>query len=201
MSATDATNDIMQATYRALCTHGFADLTMQDIADEAGRSKAALHYHYDTKQELLVSFLEYLFDDFTERLDADSADDPVEELLTVLDTALSPPSDVGREFETAILEIKAQAPYDDAYQDQLATFDRYVHDRLARIIREGIEAGDFREVDPDETAELLKTIIDGTHTRRVSLGRSTAPVRAALARMLEESLLTDENRSLEGLIA
>ena len=26
---------IMDATYRALCTHGYAALTMQDIADES----------------------------------------------------------------------------------------------------------------------------------------------------------------------
>jgi len=57
----------MEATYRALCAHGYADLTTQDIADESETSKASLHYHYDTKEELLLSFLDYLYDRFVER--------------------------------------------------------------------------------------------------------------------------------------
>lgn len=201
MSSTEATDDIMRATHSALCERGFADLTMQDIADEAGRSKAALHYHYDTKSELLVAFLNYLFDDFTRRLETEDAADPVEELVAVLDTVLSPPSDAGPEFEIALLEIKAQAPYDDAYRSQLETFERYIHDRLATVIRKGIETGHFRDVDPDEMATLLQTVVNGMHTRRVSMGHSTAPVRTALAAVLEASLLADEDRSLEGLIA
>ncbi|MEF8974259.1 MAG: helix-turn-helix domain-containing protein, partial [Haloarcula sp.] len=48
MNDGDTADDIMDATYRALCTHGYADLTMQDIADESDKSKAALHYHYDS---------------------------------------------------------------------------------------------------------------------------------------------------------
>ena len=41
---------VIRATYRALCAHGYANLTMRDIADETDLSKAALHYHYDTKR-------------------------------------------------------------------------------------------------------------------------------------------------------
>ena len=59
----------MAATYRALCAHGYADLTMQEIANEAGVSKAALHYHYDTKRALILSFLDMLSSDFEARLD------------------------------------------------------------------------------------------------------------------------------------
>jgi AcrR family transcriptional regulator len=34
----DTCEAIMSATYRALCAHGYADLTMQDIADETDKS-------------------------------------------------------------------------------------------------------------------------------------------------------------------
>ncbi|HET7323460.1 MAG TPA: helix-turn-helix domain-containing protein, partial [Halococcus sp.] len=65
---TDTTDELMHATYRALCKHGYANLTMQDIADESTKSKAALHYHYDTKQDLLLAFLSFLYERFEERL-------------------------------------------------------------------------------------------------------------------------------------
>ena len=59
---------VMAATHRALCTHGFADLTTQRIADEWGKSKAALHYHYDTKEELLRTFLDHLLAKFESQI-------------------------------------------------------------------------------------------------------------------------------------
>lgn len=48
--------EIMEATYRALREHGYADLTIKRIAAEYGKSTAAVHYHYDTKEELLRRF-------------------------------------------------------------------------------------------------------------------------------------------------
>ena len=77
--------ELMAATYRALCAHGYADLTMQRIADEAGKSKSLLHYHYGTKQELLVAFLDYLFDRFEARVAATEGDAPETRLRVLLD--------------------------------------------------------------------------------------------------------------------
>ena len=59
---------IVDATYRALCANGYAALTMQDIADECDRSTSLLHYHFDTKEDLLVELLAHLL----ERLDRKS---------------------------------------------------------------------------------------------------------------------------------
>ncbi|SDM49928.1 transcriptional regulator, TetR family [Halogranum gelatinilyticum] len=63
----DVHEEVMRATYRALCRHGFAALTMQDIADEADKSTAVLHYHYETKENLLVAFLAYVLGRFDEQ--------------------------------------------------------------------------------------------------------------------------------------
>ena len=44
-SRPDSTDDIMSATFRALSKHGYASLSMQDIADEFDKSRSLLHYH------------------------------------------------------------------------------------------------------------------------------------------------------------
>jgi len=168
----DPTDDIMRATYRALCRHGYANLTMQDIADEWSKSKAALHYHYDTKRGLLLAFLDHLFESYTDRV-ADSGDgSPRDRLHDLLADATDPPrADTSRELWTALFEVKAQAPHDDDFRDRLARFDRYLYDELRGILVDGVETGVFRAgVDPDETATLLVTLVTGTHSRRVSLG-------------------------------
>ncbi|PSQ60806.1 hypothetical protein BRD18_00020, partial [Halobacteriales archaeon SW_7_71_33] len=100
----------MRATYRALCAHGFADVTTQDIADESDRSKASLHYHYDGKEDLFRQFLEHLFDEY-ESLTADPpGETPTERLVGLLRTALVTDEEADTRFVTAFLEIKAQAP-------------------------------------------------------------------------------------------
>ena len=157
----------MEATYHALQAHGFADLTMQDIADEAGKSKSLLHYHYDTKQDLLVAFLDYLIERGAERA-AEHADDPASERLRdFVASALVDNDDEDWSFATAVLELQAQAPYNDTYQDQLAANEAALRDHVAGIVREGVEAAEFRGVDPEATARLLLTAIDGARTHRV----------------------------------
>lgn len=189
----DTTDELMRATYRALCKHGYANLTMQDIADESTKSKAALHYHYDTKQELLLAFLSFLYERFEERLHAPEGDDPMERLLAFIDAALTPPErDDQLAFQTAILEIKTQAPYDDAFGDQIARFDRLLSDQCRSIIEDGIEQGVFRETDPDDVATFFVTLFNGAHVLWVTENQSSEASRALFVDYVESQLLTDD---------
>jgi AcrR family transcriptional regulator len=168
----DRTDDIMCATYRALCRHGYADLTMQDIADEWSKSKAALHYHYDTKRGLLLAFLEHLFESYTDCVADPGEGDATDRLNALIDDALDPPrTAANRELRTALFEIRTCAPHDDEFRARLERFDRYLHDEIERVVAEGVEAGAFRsDVDPETTATLLVTLVDGGHSRRIVLG-------------------------------
>ena len=195
----ETTEDIMRAVYSALCTHGYADLTMQDIADESALSKAALHYHYDTKRDLLLAFLEHLHGKFTERLadaEASAGDDPADRLVAFIDAALFPPerddADL-REFRTAVLEIKAQAPYEPAFRSHLADFDDFVHGRVAAIVADGIERGRFDDrADPEVVASFVVTVMNGAHTRSVAVDHPVEDARAVLVEYLCRILAIDE---------
>ena len=190
--------EIMEAVYGALCTHGYADLTVQDIADESALSKSALHYHYDTKRELLLAFLEHLHERFTTRLadaEADAGDDPAERLVAFLEAALFPPEEADadvRQFRTAVLEIKAQAPYEPAFRDHLAEFDDFVQERVAAIVAEGVERGRFDAgADPDVIASFVVTVINGAHTRSVAVDHPVEATGEVLIEYLEDHLGLD----------
>ncbi|WP_435153565.1 TetR/AcrR family transcriptional regulator [Haladaptatus sp. DFWS20] len=166
---------IMRATYCALCKHGYADLTMQDIAEEFEKSKSLIHYHYETKEDLFVAFLDYLFDHFRDHVESIESDDPAERLRQLLDLFQSGASDdENRDFHVAILEIRAQAPYSEAYQEQLHQNDRFLHELVADIVREGIEADQFKSVDPEVAATTLLATVDGLRVRRTTLGVDSA---------------------------
>jgi AcrR family transcriptional regulator len=184
---------IMRATYRALCAHGYADLTMQDIADEAPVSKGALHYHYDSKRGLFEAFQRYIAERFLARLQA--ADDPdapaPERLSAVLDAALSPPETDGlRDLQRALLELTAQAPHEPAIADEIEARDHRVSDLLAAIVADGIEAGEFRpDADPERTAEFAVTVLAGAQARQVSVDQCPETARGLLETFLEDRLV------------
>ena len=188
-SVRDRTDDIMCATYRALCRHGYADLTMQDIADEWSKSQAALHYHYDTKRGLLLAFLDHLFESYTDRVADTGEGDAAGRLRAIVDDALDPPrTATNRELRTALFEIKARAPHDDEFRDRLERFDRHLHEEITGIVVDGVEDGVFRyDVDPETTATLLVTLVDGGRSRRVVLGDDEG-VRAAVRAAIDDRL-------------
>ena len=181
MNATEDSGDepdtrtaIMEATYAALCKHGYAGLTMQAIADEFDKTKAVLHYHYDTKEDLLVAFLDYLLDRFLDTVDTDAIDDPEERLVRFVDALLlgtheSRDETDHWEYHTALLEIRSQAPHNDAFREQLTTNYRFIEGAAAAIIEDGVERGVFREVDAERTAAWLLATINGARLHRVTL--------------------------------
>jgi len=205
----DTPEAIVEATYRALCRHGYADLTMQDIADESDKSKASLHYHFDTKEDLLLAFLDHLYDSFTEEFETTEGDNAVDRLVTFVDEILcqsdqdetdgagaaeSADDEVTFEdFQTALLEIKAQGPYVQAYREQLARVDAFVRERVREIIVDGIEDGDIRaDVDPDDTADFVATLVDGVNTRRVAIGDSEGSTRNVFVEYVRENLVAED---------
>jgi len=191
-SPSTPTDDIMCATYRALCRHGYADLTMQDIADEWAKSKAALHYHYDTKRGLLLAFLDHLFESYTERVADPAEGTPHERLRALLAAALDPPrADATRELRTALFEVKAQATHDDAFRERLERFDRHLQAEIRGVVGAGVESGAFRaDADPDEIATLLVTLINGAHSRRIVLG-DDAGVPEAIRSLVDDRLVEE----------
>jgi AcrR family transcriptional regulator len=188
-SVPEPTDDIMCATRRALCRHGYADLTMQDIADEWSKSKPALHYHYDTKRALLLAFLDHLFTAYTDRVAAPEAGPARERLDALIDAALDPPrADAHRELRIALFGVKAQAPHDEAFRDRLSGFDDYLAEEVRTVVYDGVETGAFRaDADPETSATLLVTLLTGAHSRRVALGTDDG-VREAIGRLVDDHL-------------
>ena len=169
----DTQEAIMAATYRALCKHGYANLTTQAIADEFDMTKAVLHYHYDTKNDLLAAFLEYLLNRFAAHADIDDHKDPRKRLLAIVDGLLFG-RDVDNqasywEFQTAMLAVRAQTPYTPAYREQFAENYTFVHETVAGTIADGIDQGIFRDTDPERLATLVLSAIQGARTNRIVL--------------------------------
>jgi AcrR family transcriptional regulator len=204
----DEHEEIMTAVDRALREHGYAELTMQDIADESSKSKSLLHYHYDTKEDLLVAFLDQLLADYERTMACRADRSPPERIVEFLARFVFTPEDDEREaIHLALLEMRSQGPFNERIREQLVRSDQLLRDTAAEIIREGLEAGDFEPVDPERTAALLVATLDGARTRQITLGEAnttyTRTVVEEVLRQVVEPLLVEgvELPSLEETIA
>lgn len=165
-TVSDQNEEIMRATYRALRAHGYADLTIKRIADEYGKSTAAIHYHYNTKEDLLAAFLDYILDQFKDAVHEVETTDPEQRLELLLEKLLVDPED-HYDLLIAMLEMRSQAPYKETFAERFQQNDEYVRYMLRTVINHGIEEGVFNDVDAEHTARALMTIVDGARTRAV----------------------------------
>lgn len=184
---TETTTKIIRATGHVLSEYGYADLTMQRIAEESSVTTAAIHYHFDTKEELLNAFLDDLVERFEQQL-ACEASDPRERLGAFLDAVFTPADTGSDDFPVALMELKAQAPYHDTYRERFLDLDEAVHTLVATAVREGVDDGHFDEADPDEVARFVTTAINGGHVRRVALGEDPEETREVIEGYLELQL-------------
>jgi AcrR family transcriptional regulator len=194
-SSSDAHEEIMRATYRALRDHGYANLTIKRIAEEYGKSTAAIHYHYDTKDELLAAFLDYLLGRFKDTVHEVEITDPERRLDSLLDQLLIKPDD-HRDLLIAMLEMRSQAPYKEAFGERFRGSDAYVRYILRTVIEQGVAAGAFDDVDADHAARALMTIVVGAQTREAVLNDDESDAFETARRLADEyvsAVLIDDN--------
>ena len=184
--------EIMRATFLALCEYGYADLTLQRISDEFSKSKSLIYHHYDGKDELLLDFLQFMVDRFEETVPFEESAGADAHLRSVLDHVLATPlPEKRREFAKAMVELRAQAAHDDRYRTYFTQTDRFFRNRIASNIESGIEEGVFREVDPEHAAAFLVTVINGSMTERVTSNQDATEIVREQVEAYIASVLSD----------
>ncbi len=56
----DTRTRILEAAFNVLSRQGYENTSVKDIAEEAGVAQGLIHYHYKSKQQLVLAVLEYV---------------------------------------------------------------------------------------------------------------------------------------------
>ena len=156
----DSKKAIMEATYKALCRHGYSDLTIQRIADEMDKAKSYVYHHYQDKDDLMLSFLDYLLEEMHMESSSSGEKTPEETLDKMLEDTLSL-NDEMKEFRTAVMEMKAQTPHNEKFAEKFNELDDF-------LIKEFTQALEKNNVErPEIRAELLVSTIEGLMDRKI----------------------------------
>ncbi len=186
----------MWATHQALCTHGYADLTMRKIAAESSKSHSLLAYHYNTKDELIAAYLDFLTDLLHADLEETDGADPLERLEGFLDYFTVGTEVYPERLQVAFLELQMVALRNEELREKMAEHDTENFGLLAGIIDDGIEQEVFRaDIDSEAYAKFILLSVMGASEHETTTGIEglTDDVRALLRTDVVEALLIDSS--------
>lgn len=191
----DVKRELLEATGNAIAEYGVSNVTTQKIADEWGRSQSLVHYYYETKADLVVAYIEHLHDGISREYAEYTGNSPLERLerAVVWDHC----DDESRSASLALFDLHGNAPFNERYQKALNDLEDEARDFLETAIRDGIEAGTFRNVSPAEVATLLLSAHDGGILRTATLDRQAdgALLESGIEQYVARVLLTEEART------
>lgn len=193
MSSKDTKEVIIEATFRALSEHGYKDLRMRHIGKEMELTRQVIHYHFDGKYNLMSAFLEHIIDQYEGSVEVDEEADPRSELEARIDQCL-----FGPEFGEfthwdrmkVYHELYTHAQNDGEHREIFNEHYERIRDSIIGVVEDGIERGEFRDVNPERMGQLITDLIHAARGRRISLGHEEAPeeTRRAIDEFVLDSL-------------
>ena len=157
-------DQIMNAAQVVVASKGYDQARMDDIVKKAQLSKGAIYWYYKSKKDIYLSLIDYWFNEYSAGVlksleDKDSSSEQLKSLFEYFVDQFDQNPDTFKimvEFwRTSGLDVD----FNNKLQEIYSQFLEYIID----IIKNGIESGEFKEVDPRITALSILINIEGIH--------------------------------------
>jgi len=172
---------ILQAAEKVFVQKGYRLATVDDIADEAQFSKATLYRYFKSKSDI---FFEIIFGSFKEsynrikkiQMKSLSAEKKIKELIGFIISTYHKKKNLTRILfmEKAAMKklIKTNSGSHVAHADshpeispELKSQMEQISGVIGEIIKEGVEAGEFRDMDVHDASVVLGSLLRGFYFR------------------------------------
>jgi AcrR family transcriptional regulator len=144
---------ILDAAENVFAQLGFNQATMDNIVVESGLSKGALYWYYKSKDALILALLDRIFageiDQFEELVNVDA---PAGDRLDHIIQGTMQEMIRIKHLMPLVYEFVALAARRKSVRKTLGGYYRRYHEIISRIIQQGIDAGEFLPIDPNEAA-------------------------------------------------
>ena len=159
----ERTNQIIEAAMNVFSRLGFNKARMDDIAEETQLSKGTLYLYFKSKDDLIITLINRLFDvEFEKILNASYEDGTIAGRLLHMTDDLSKNTKSLIALRPVISEVYAASFRQKAIRDVMKQFYSRYLDFIAPIVQEGIDNGEFKAVDTDMAAIASAALIEGT---------------------------------------
>lgn len=153
---------ILDAAATVFAKKGFADARMEDIAIEAGLSKATLYLYFKSKDDIIAAILDQFYNRGMQDLQMlQGYEGSISELLLLLTRFFGAEAEQMMSMLPIAFEFYALAARREDVRRLIKEYFRNYREGLAALVQMGIERGEFRAVDPHEAAIVLSAIYEG----------------------------------------
>lgn len=172
---------ILQAAEKVFVQKGYSLSTVDDIAGEAQFSKATLYRYFKSKSDILLEIIYSSIETSYQGIKkiqekSGSTEEKLKELIGYIFSYYHEKKNLARIIfmEKAAMEKIAKAKLDfhaahgPIHPDIPSRFlnkMRQISDLITEIIKEGVESGEFKDVDIQDASTVLGSLIRGFHIR------------------------------------
>lgn len=176
--AADRRRSLIDAAIAVMAREGILGITMSDIAQEAGCSYGVVSFHFKSKDNLLLSALEFLVEEYDQVLQkalAGAEPNPAARLLAMLDADFDPR--IANAKRVAVwTAFWAEAPRKAGYRERCAELKQRYREVSETLVTELVE-GTGASLDGKSIALGLDAMIDGFWISNQLLGSGNASGR------------------------
>jgi AcrR family transcriptional regulator len=175
-------------------TTSFFRVTVDDIAERAGTSRATFYLYFENKEDIYLQLAAVTTERFTRAIDS------IEPMATPQETIKHAVRLYMLTFaeEASVLKvIYAVASYDQRFGEYMNRIRRTCHERADESLRLGTEKGYLRDVDAQPTARALVSMVESFCIRQIhfrqeegmdfSIERSTSALSDVIIHALTEN--------------
>ncbi|MEW6637652.1 MAG: TetR/AcrR family transcriptional regulator [Actinomycetota bacterium] len=181
---------LIKSAYKVMGEKGLNRLSLQDVADEAGVSKAILPYYFESKENLILLTMRWVLARVAQRIrEAIDGVEAAEEKVSAMVDAIFVSPESNRRLYLVFFDFLGYAARNDRFADVGATFHEICNGLYAEVIRAGQEEGVFHKGDAREAATVVRALVDGLFTQWVQ-DRDWERTHAECRETCKRSILT-----------
>jgi TetR/AcrR family transcriptional regulator, fatty acid metabolism regulator protein len=157
---------LVRSAYKMMGQKGMGGLSLQDVADEAGVSKAILPYYFSSKENLILLTMRWVLARVAQRIrEAIAEAEGAEAKAKAMIDAIFVGPESNRRFYLVFFDFLGYAARNDRFADVGATFHEICNGLYAEVVRLGQEEGVFNGTDAREAATVVRALVDGLFTQ------------------------------------
>ena len=155
-------NQILDAATQVFVRQGFQHARMDDIVEESGLSKGTLYWYFKSKEDIINAILRRLFTGELENLESllEAEGTASERLIQLTNDRVNGLKQMSS-LVPIIFEFYAVAVHQQWVQQFIGEYFMHFRSLLEHLIQQGIDRGEFRQVDTAKTAISFASLYEG----------------------------------------
>lgn len=163
-------DQVIDVARRLFGERGTTEVSMDEIAAEAGVARSTVYVYFASRDELLRACLKRMLDQLLESIAVDWERDtePAQRLRTLVGGMFERLDDNPAFFRLALVTQEAVAQGSAAVGSELALIGLEIAGMIQNLYLEGVSSGLFRPMEPDRATSLIGQQIYGAMSVRAS---------------------------------